>query len=113
MLFTVGKEVNRRAFESERGLRPAFMSFALWPAADTVERFSAQKRRCGARRVGVWDSRYATHPLALRKLRALLADNDDAQALWVLLRYYKVLIISYNKHVEVEAPNMSFVKRWF
>lgn len=63
------------------------MSFALWPAADTVERFTAEKRRCGARRVGVWDSRYATHPLALRKLRALLAENQDAQAQFAVLRH--------------------------
>lgn len=28
------------------------MSFAYWPAAETVERFNRQVERCGARRVG-------------------------------------------------------------
>eukprot|EP00913_Durusdinium_trenchii_P012452 g11690.t1 len=60
---------------------PAFMSFAFWPAAETVERFNQQASRCGwQKRIGVWDSRYATHPIAVRKIQALLADKASARA---------------------------------
>ena len=31
---------------------------------------------------GVWDSRYATHDIARRKIQALLADKDSARATW-------------------------------
>ena len=31
---------------------------------------------------GVWDSRYATHDIAGRKIQALLADKDSARATW-------------------------------
>eukprot|EP00434_Breviolum_minutum_P024870 symbB.v1.2.021965.t1/scaffold1899.1/size238565/1 len=83
--------------EDEVSYWPAFMSFAYWPAAETVERFNRQVERCGARRVGVWDSRYATHDIARRKIQALLADKDSARVILCFRDPVLYVISSFNR----------------
>ncbi|CAK9045710.1 unnamed protein product [Durusdinium trenchii] len=77
---------------------PAFMSFAFWPAAETVERFNQQASRCGwQKRIGVWDSRYATHPIAVRKIQALLADKASARVILCFRDPIRYVVSTFNR----------------
>eukprot|EP00435_Cladocopium_sp_Y103_P061471 s145_g23.t1 len=85
------------------------MSFAFWPAAETVERFNQHVLRCGTsppRRIGVWDSRYATHDIARRKIQALLADKDSARVLLCFRDPVRYVVSHFNR-LSPESPGGS------
>ncbi|CAL1159954.1 unnamed protein product [Cladocopium goreaui] len=94
--------------DDEPSYWPAFMSFAFWPAAETVERFNQQVLRCGTppRRIGVWDSRYATHDIARRKIQALLADKDSARVLLCFRDPVRYVVSHFNR-LSPESPGGS------
>eukprot|EP00747_Dinoflagellata_sp_TGD_P086940 gnl/TRDRNA2_/TRDRNA2_163477_c0_seq3.p1 gnl/TRDRNA2_/TRDRNA2_163477_c0~~gnl/TRDRNA2_/TRDRNA2_163477_c0_seq3.p1 ORF type:complete len:412 (-),score=58.79 gnl/TRDRNA2_/TRDRNA2_163477_c0_seq3:47-1282(-) len=83
---------------------PAFMSYAFWPAADTVARFNAQAMRCAQNKlIGVWDSRYVAHELAVRKVQALVGSNPAGRVLLSFRDPVKYVVSTFNR-AEPNSP---------
>eukprot|EP00933_Yihiella_yeosuensis_P033754 TRINITY_DN27395_c0_g1_i1.p1 TRINITY_DN27395_c0_g1~~TRINITY_DN27395_c0_g1_i1.p1 ORF type:complete len:286 (+),score=35.39 TRINITY_DN27395_c0_g1_i1:447-1304(+) len=86
---------------------PAFMSYAFWPAAETVERFNQQVSRCARNKlVGVWDSRYAAHELAVRKAQAMLSGKSNAKVLLGFRDPIRYVVSTFNR-IKPDAPGGS------
>eukprot|EP00929_Paragymnodinium_shiwhaense_P097226 TRINITY_DN58991_c0_g1_i1.p1 TRINITY_DN58991_c0_g1~~TRINITY_DN58991_c0_g1_i1.p1 ORF type:complete len:351 (-),score=62.21 TRINITY_DN58991_c0_g1_i1:86-1015(-) len=86
---------------------PAFMSYAFWPESDTIERFNTQAQKCAqGKLVGVWDSRYAAHPLAARKIKALLHEKKHGRVLLTFRDPVKYVVSTFNRMSPTEPGGM-------
>ena len=74
------------------------MSYAFWPELETVKRVNAQVARCAkGKLVAVWDSRYAAHELAVRKLSALLHQRPEGRVILSFRDPVKYVVSTFNR----------------
>ncbi|CAE7768984.1 unnamed protein product [Symbiodinium sp. KB8] len=90
---------------------PAFMSFAFWPAFETIARLNDQVQRCATgKRVGVWDSRYASHEIASRKVQALLSGKSGARVVLAFRDPLRYVLSSFNRMSPDSPGGRSFIE---
>eukprot|EP00439_Symbiodinium_sp_Y106_P043444 s188_g5.t1 len=86
---------------------PAFMSFALWPASETIARLNDQVQHCAT---GVWDSRYASHDIASLKVQALLAGKFGAKVILAFRDPIRYVLSSFNRVCPDRPGGRSFIE---